>query len=1122
MRNRARSIGLTSAVLLVLLASAFLAAAVAAIGGPSAAAVPSAADRPTAPVGALASAPASGDGAPHGDLVVGPANSPYYLTPAVAGGTVYVQAGNITVLPGGELIVENLTLSFLQFIPSSGNAGARASHLANFTVEGLVRLDHSTLTTDTSVLDAFVRLTVNITGDGSFEAQSSQLAFPGAIVVDGPGAQFLANDSQILPNPGVAGLVENRTVQADTSYAPVLLEENGADVTLLQSSYTGYYADNPQANGMPGVNLSSIAGGELAVNGTLNLTPFSLPAPLASSTASALAYPAYTSGYAEFSYFARNGSTLRGLSVSYLGVSYPVAAAIRLPATHTNSTPSLWSEPLPAAFLAAVAANGQLTFLQASGAYGGPASLAVNLTGPNASVKVTAANLVLDPTLIYNYAISGGSTFTAADSFLDANWAALPGTAVDPGVPVSEPWQSTKFLLSGGSRAFFANVSVPTAYGTVFDNQSFVVPTDPSSSAYIYRWAEIQAESGAFGPIPGVHVQAFPAYNESDAANATSLAANDLPALDPALAAYVADLRNGEGAAVGITGASGTATMLLASDVISAATLPTGSFVGSYHLGSSLPGFRGNGTVWSYGSVAAYPTGMSPSAASLLPTAPYPDYRAELAIGPVRATVNNLSSNGTVAIGQQVEFSVSITNVGTAALENFTANLSLLAPSPFPAHLLAPELRFGTLNASATQNVSFRWVVNESVIGTGGSKNETFEFASSWNGGAAPIGGTTQQFAAMTVVPAYIALSFSPPVGPLTVGESYVGEGTVTFAGAGLAEINVSLIAPTGASYLVGSGGYGSGRPFSQEIGLGPGIAPGTTYTLLVTASYNGRTVSRSYSGIETAGVPPPPPSFWDQKVLGLLPLWLLVVLIVVVLAALIAFLVVSGRLSRGKLVECGECGALIPETDTVCPKCGAEFETELVRCSRCGSTIPAGSESCPECAAQLRGPPVPEAKDPERQGFADFVQRFRGEAKKELGDNYGEGAFWDWWKRQPTFVAFSQWKMQQASGSRAGMGAPVVSPAPVEFSEGPAPTAPEAAPVPEPARATPPRRPPAAAPGTSPAPAGRRAAAAPAPAPEAASSAGPEGPGLKACSNCGKEIPTDFLVCPFCGAVTH
>ena len=64
----------------------------------------------------------------------------------------------------------------------------------------------------------------------------------------------------------------------------------------------------------------------------------------------------------------------------------------------------------------------------------------------------------------------------------------------------------------------------------------------------------------------------------------------------------------------------------------------------------------------------------------------------------------------------------------------------------------------------------------------------------------------------------------------------------------------------------------------------------------------------------------------------------------------------------------------------------------------------------------------------PEKQAYADFTEKYRAEAKKELGDNYSEGAFWDWWKRQPTYTPFSQWSLQQGQGTaRAGMTAPPV-----------------------------------------------------------------------------------------------
>ena len=45
--------------------------------------------------------------------------------------------------------------------------------------------------------------------------------------------------------------------------------------------------------------------------------------------------------------------------------------------------------------------------------------------------------------------------------------------------------------------------------------------------------------------------------------------------------------------------------------------------------------------------------------------------------------------------------------------------------------------------------------------------------------------------------------------------------------------------------------------------------------------------------------------------------------------------------------------------------------------------------------------------------------------------------------------------------------------------------------------------------------------ATAPTPGAPAAPPPAPVGAGLKACPSCGKEIPTEYLVCPFCNAVT-
>ena len=76
------------------------------------------------------------------------------------------------------------------------------------------------------------------------------------------------------------------------------------------------------------------------------------------------------------------------------------------------------------------------------------------------------------------------------------------------------------------------------------------------------------------------------------------------------------------------------------------------------------------------------------------------------------------------------------------------------------------------------------------------------------------------------------------------------------------------------------------------------------------------------------------------------------IVVAVVVVGAIMAQMLLS---SKGKMVECGECSTLVPETAKVCPKCGTEFETDVAKCSECGSWIKSQTPECPYCGTKFR-----------------------------------------------------------------------------------------------------------------------------------------------------------------------
>jgi ribosomal protein L40E len=128
-----------------------------------------------------------------------------------------------------------------------------------------------------------------------------------------------------------------------------------------------------------------------------------------------------------------------------------------------------------------------------------------------------------------------------------------------------------------------------------------------------------------------------------------------------------------------------------------------------------------------------------------------------------------------------------------------------------------------------------------------------------------------------------------------------------------------------------------------------------TTYSVMITAVYVQGNLSVTSAG-------PAPAVFMIKKeataaTQAPIPIWLIavVILLVVAVVGVAAFFVLRMQSEAAKLVECGECGAFIPESALKCPKCGTEFETEVVKCSECGSWIPPSVAECPKCGAVFK-----------------------------------------------------------------------------------------------------------------------------------------------------------------------
>ncbi len=144
---------------------------------------------------------------------------------------------------------------------------------------------------------------------------------------------------------------------------------------------------------------------------------------------------------------------------------------------------------------------------------------------------------------------------------------------------------------------------------------------------------------------------------------------------------------------------------------------------------------------------------------------------------------------------------------------------------------------------------------------------------------------------------------------------------------------------------------------------------------------------------------------------------WMLVIIIV---AVVILVIILAARSIYKKeaenLVECGVCGALIPADATKCPKCGTIFEVGKVKCSSCGTWLDADARQCSLCGAVFVEPSDEEYNKlmEMKKRYDAFLERYKEEARRELGEAFTEEEFYRWWQRHPDFISFEDWKKKE------------------------------------------------------------------------------------------------------------
>ncbi|HKV90046.1 MAG TPA: hypothetical protein VJQ43_02485, partial [Thermoplasmata archaeon] len=617
----------------------------------------------------------------HGDLVVGPGNSPYVISPGSAAMQTYYQGGNVTVQPGGKLLILQTDFEFVQYIGATGSLASRLGHIFTFNDQGTVWLQSSVLTADLGVLNAYPKVTLNVTAPGQMYVNSSSLAFAGSIGVYGAGAGLWVNGSVISPNPLNALLPNvsqpaNTPITNDSLYSPMISVTGGGQLTLGGSSELRTYADNWTQSGAPQPNpVTDTASTTISSTQSTSYGLFSTANDPLSLLRDTL-YRTVSAGSVTIDYSA----TVDEQSTSGNQFFFNVPANLG-----TISYPSAGSSvtvPLPSAALSAIDAAGVPAFFAAL------STVSVNLGTTNSvtAVTITEVSVSLTAGTSFNITVNGtGSVLTAVDSSLDVNWypvAPFPKPPTAP--PANLPWASKKVLLENHARAYIGNLSVSTVPNPGNATDISAILPDATSTANFYRWMFIPVFGAGTQPVAGATAVAYYAYDTNQLDNATATALNNLTNSDPALGAYASAWDAAHNvASYGQTNPNtGEAALLLASGQLTEPSLQDGIFFGTYHVVVTVAGGRAGPPSWFTGSVSAYPTNMAPSVADVQTPLVFPLYRPALAVGfaSISVGVGNGTSNtnDTLAIGEYTNFTITISNIGTGAVGSYDLVLNLI------------------------------------------------------------------------------------------------------------------------------------------------------------------------------------------------------------------------------------------------------------------------------------------------------------------------------------------------------------------------------------------------------------------------------------------------------------
>src|SRR5947208_924994 len=590
-----------------------------------------------------------------------------------------------------------------------------------------------------------------------------------------------------------------------------------------------------------------------------------------------------------------------------------------------------------------------------------------------------------------NVALTASSSLSAYDTYIGVDFAesAVQGL-------------HNELQVDGTSNAYLYDVTIDRTQDPVLMSawQPAYRPA-PGGNVFLLRWLRATIVDSTGFPVSGATIWS----TLSPSGTTAQYPDNGLSATPSARTlAYLGKAASGANA-WNHTDSNGIAVIPLYTDHITDATLPNAESFGNYQLAATFAATTGPGGV----DFDPYPAINANNNTKLVTVSLPIQVRTgpDLTVQPGSATMNVLQNQPFTAYalisnqGQTTASGVSIAAYldGNRATEIARVNGLTVATS------LNQTLNVAGISAVGAHTLML--VVDpDNTINEGGTAQESNNFANITLNVQPPPAGFTALL--------------TPSAGQSVVSGSALSvTGYVRDSGSqGIGGVVLNIELRSGATVLAtnstmsDSNGLFVGTitvPQSTQDGSYTIVA--TPATTLIQPDSRAISVQRSSSFL-----------FQQVPILGI-QWWLFLVILAAAAAVAIGVSLYWKVYGLGKMVECGECGAFIPEDATTCPKCGVEFERDMAKCSNCQAWIPVDVKQCPECGVEFATGQLEMAdyKEKMRLQYDEVVARFKQEASRQLGRSLSETEFQEWWRKQPTFLTFEDWLREEEEMRKMG-----------------------------------------------------------------------------------------------------